>query len=251
MCVMDDTIDASGGKALTMFNSWFGKSSETDLPLSGSGKNGNGIYRSTAYNEQHKRVADPVQPAANLADGKPFASTSPPTFEQIYETAAVKPPKLVYGVQKVAEMSASAHLAGTSAAFKRKALLMALEAAGTDVGDVLNDVVTRQRALMEYEESYLGRVNELDLAQAEYGRLQQVELDKITSQFNARMQAALDEVARRREEFRAWQKSKQQEVQRFTEVVALCVPQESVDRDEGEPDGKVTAIHQRAAAAYR
>jgi hypothetical protein len=234
-----------------MFNSWFGKNDVTDLPLSGSGKSGNGTYRLTASNGQHARTAAPLQTAANVADGKPFASTSPPTFEEIYETAAVKPPKLVYGIRKVAEMSASTHLAGTSPGFRRKALLMALEAADTDVGQVLNDVVTRQRALMEYEEAWLEKVNEFEVAQTEQNRLQQVELDKITSQYKARMQAAIDEVARRREEFRAWQKTKQQEVQRFTEVVALCVPQESVDRDEGESDGKVTAILHRTAGAYR
>jgi hypothetical protein len=50
-------------------------------------------------------------------------------------------------------MGNSPHLAGMSSGFKRKALLMALEATGTDVGEVLNDVVTRQRALKEYEES--------------------------------------------------------------------------------------------------
>ncbi|MGD1071369.1 MAG: hypothetical protein ABSB15_14605 [Bryobacteraceae bacterium] len=234
-----------------MFDSWFGKSSETDLPLSGSGGNGNGDYRSTASNERYKKGAEPPRSGAKPADRKPSAFASPPPFEQIYENAAVKPPKLVYGIQKVVEMSASAHLAGISAEMKRRALLMALEAAGTDVGEVLNDVVTRQRALMEYEESYLEKVEQFEFAQAEQNRLQQLELEKITSQFNARIEAALDEVARRREELRAWQKSKQQEVQRFTEVVALCVPQQMVERDGEDSDGKVTAIHQRAAGAYR
>lgn len=233
-----------------MFYSWFGKS-ETDLPQSGSGKNGNADYRSTPGSERYKNGTGPLPTAANLGDSKPSAVTGPPSFEQIYESAAVKPPKLVYGIQKVAEMSASIHLAGTSAEIKRKALLMALEAASTDVGDVLNDVVTRQRALMEYEESYVERVDLFELAQTEQNRLQQVELEKITSQFNARMQTTLDEIARRRDELRVWQKLKQQEVQRFTEVVALCVPQQSVDRDERDLDSKVTAIHQRAAGAYR
>jgi hypothetical protein len=234
-----------------MFNSWFGKGSEPDLPPSESGKSGNVSYRATVNSEQHKWLAEPLQPAANVAEGKPLASPGPPTFEQIYETAAVKPPKLVYGIQKVAAMSASTYLDGTSPGFKRKALLMALEAAGTDIGEVVNDVVTRQRALREYEESWLERVDRFEVAQAEQNRLQQVELDRITSQFKARMQAGLDEVDRRREEFRAWQKTKQQEVQRFTDVVALCVPQETADRGEEESDGKVTAILQRAAGAYR
>ncbi len=123
-----------------MFNNWFA--------------NANG--RSTERNEQLKRLPDPRQAPTEWPDRnnrKPVASPIPPTFEQIYQTGTVKPPKLAYGIQKTAEMGNSPHLAGMSSGFKRKALLMALEATGTDVGEVLNDVVTRQRALKEYEES--------------------------------------------------------------------------------------------------
>ncbi len=163
----------------------------------------------------------------------------------------MKPPKLVYGIQKVAEMGNSAHLAGMSAPFKRKALLMALEAAGTDVGEVLNDVVARQRALKEYEESYLEKVNQFEAAQAEQTRLQQTELDKITAQFQARIDASRDEVERWHKEFREWAKTKQQEVQRLTDAIALCVPHESDEEEDEGRGGKVLAIAQRAGAAYR
>jgi len=154
------------------------------------------------------------------------------TFEQIYNGATVKPPKTAYGIQKVAEMANSPHLAGMSPEFKRKALLMALNAADTDEGEVLNDLVIRQRALKEYEDSFLERVNQFETAQLDRNRLQQAELDKITGQFKARMEANLDEVEKRHQEFRAWQETKRQELHRFTEAAALCVPQERVDEEQ-------------------
>src|SRR5579864_4481493 len=49
-------------------------------------------------------------------------------FEQIYQAAAVKPPRLAYGILKVAEMMNSPHLSGMSPDARRCSLLMALEA---------------------------------------------------------------------------------------------------------------------------
>jgi hypothetical protein len=240
-----------------MFDTWFGKDDTTDSRLSGSLGNGNGNCRSTEHNGQLKRHAGPGQAVADPPDRGPRKSTppSPPAFEQIYQSAAVKPPKLAYGIQKVAEMGNSVHLTGMSPVFKRKALLMALEASGTDVGEVLNDVMTRQRALKEYEESYLEKVNQFEAAQTEQNRLQKAEMDRVTSQFRARIDASLEEVERWHDGFREWQKSKQQELQRLTDAASLCVPHEAAEEEEsdgnGNGSGKVTAIVQRAGGAYR
>jgi hypothetical protein len=238
-----------------MFETWFGKNDTTGLPPSGSDRSGNGNGRLPERNEQLKGPLGPGQPATEWPEKntrKPAVPPVPPPFEQIYRSAAVKPPELAYGIQKVAEMGNSCHLAGMSPAFKRKALLMALEASGTDVGQVLNDVVTRQRALKEYEESYLDKVNQFEAAQTEQNRLQQAELDRITNQFKARIEASLDEVEHWHDGFREWQKSKQQELQRLTEAAALCVPHEAAEDDEESTgSGKVTAIGQRAVGSYR
>jgi hypothetical protein len=235
-----------------MFDSWFGKNDTTDLQLSGPENNGSGNSRSTGRNENGKRPPAPTLAVANLPDRhnrKLFTPPSPPQFEQIYQSAAVKPPKLAYGIEKVAEMANSPHLAGMSPALKRKALLMALEASGTDVGEVLNDVVARQRALKEYEESYLEKVNHFEAVQLEQNRLQKEELDRTANQVKASIDAILDEVERWRQGFREWQKCKQRELQRLTEAAALCVPQETAEEEEGV--GKVMVFDQRVGGAYR
>jgi hypothetical protein len=237
-----------------MFDTWFGKNEIADPRLSGSEGNGNGNCRSTERNEELKRLPGPAPDSLDKGPRK-SAPPSPPAFEQIYQSAAVKPPKLAYGIQKVAEMGNSAHLAGMSPVFRRKALLMALEASGTDVGEVLNDVMTRQRALKEYEESYLEKVNQFEAAQTEQIRLQKAESDRIASQFKARIDASLEEVERWHAGFREWQKNKQQELQRLTDAAGLCVPHEAAEEEESDGDGigngKVTAIAQRAGGSYR
>jgi hypothetical protein len=101
---------------------------------------------------------------------------------------------------------------------------MALEAAGAEVEDVLQDAVVRQRALNDYEETYQGRLKDLENIKSEENSKIQAELDRITGQYMARIQANVDDVAREQDNYRAWQKRKQQEVGRITEAAAFCVP---------------------------
>jgi hypothetical protein len=131
-------------------------------------------------------------------------------------------------------MAKSTHLTGMSSEFKRKALLMALNAVGTDEGAVLNDLVVRERALKEYEDSFLEEMSQFEASRMDQNRLQQAELDKVTSLIKARIQANLDDVQRCHREFRTWQENKRQELQRLTEAAALFVPREGVEWHEAE-----------------
>ncbi len=151
----------------------------------------------------------------------------PPSFDNIYTNAAVKPPRIPYGILKVAEMIASVHLSGMSPETKRSALMMALEAASAEVEDVLQDAVVRQRALNDFEDVYQGRLKDLENARSEENSKIQAELDRITAQYMSRIQANVDDVAREQDNFRAWQKRKQHEVARITEAATFCVPQGS------------------------
>lgn len=71
--------------------------------------------------EGDRRSARPVSSAA--------APPKPASFDQIYQSAAAKPPQIRYGILKVMEMIDSPHLAGMTPEAKRCALLMALDAA--------------------------------------------------------------------------------------------------------------------------
>ena len=162
--------------------------------------------------------------------GAPAAGVGIPKygpFEQIYQTAAVKPPRLSYGILKVAEMMNSSHLAGMSPDARRCSLLMALEAAGAEVEDLLQDAVVRQRALNDYEDVQRNKLQSFEQSKLDDNKKVQLELDRLTAQYMGRIQSNLDEVAREQDNFRAWQKAKQQESQHITEAAAYCVPQGS------------------------
>ena len=145
-------------------------------------------------------------------------------FEEIYQTAQLKPPKLSYSILKVVEMAGSPHLAGMSTEAKRNALFMALEAAGVSVDDLLQDAMLRERALNEAEDVLRHKMEEFEAAKSSENSHIQTELERLTTQHLARIQANVDDVAREEDQFRDWQKRKNQEAQRIAEVAALCVP---------------------------
>jgi hypothetical protein len=147
------------------------------------------------------------------------------TFEEIYSTAAVKPPGRGYTILKVAEMLQNRHLADMSPDAKRNSLMMALEAAEIEIGELLQDAVTRNRALDEYEEKRQEELRSFESVKQEENDKLHAEMERLTSQYMSRIQANSDHVAREQDSFRAWQKRKQQESQRITDAATFCVPQ--------------------------
>jgi len=129
-----------------------------------------------------------------------------------------------WGIAKAMEMLNSPHLAGMSAEAKRCALLMALEATGTEVETLLQDAVIQQRLLDQQEEQRHAKLPRFEAARLEENRAVQAELDRLTGRYMERMQANLNLVAQRQDEFHAWQTQKEQEAQRMTDAAAFCVP---------------------------
>jgi hypothetical protein len=167
-------------------------------------------------------------------------------FEQIYQSGSIKPPRLAYGVLKVAEMLGSSHLCGMPAESRRAALLMALDAGGAKIEDILQDAIVRQRILNDYAEARQRDLQSLEAAIQEQNRAIQAEMDRMTGQYTARMQSNLDDMARAQDNFRAWQKRKQQEVQRIADAAACCVPEAGASAAAG---GGLTVVLERASSA--
>ena len=147
------------------------------------------------------------------------------SFEEVYRGAAVKSSKVAYTILKVSDMATNAYLGGMSADAKRNSILMALEAAGVSVDDLLQDAMVRQRALNDYEETLQRRLKEFETRKLEENRQVQNELDRLTAEHIGRIQSNLDELARQQDVFRAWQKDKQQESRRISDAASICVPQ--------------------------
>lgn len=130
----------------------------------------------------------------------------------------------MWGIAKTMEMLNSPHLAGMSSDSKRGALLMALDAAGTSVETLIQDAVYQQRLLDQQEEAREAALRRIEAAKLEENRRVQADLDRLTAKHLQRLQANLDVIARHEDEFRAWQKEKQQEALRMTDAAAFCVP---------------------------
>jgi len=211
----------------------------------------NGVSRKGTTNEAGttpELTQDPAQPKPTaMASLSPRGETTKYVgFEQIYSNAAVKPPKVAYGILKIAEMVNSSHLAGMSPEARRCSLLMALEAAGAEIEDLLQDAVVRQKALNDYEHAQQLRLKEFEAVKLEENGRIQAELERLTGQYLSRIQANLDEVAREQDSFRTWQREKHQESQRITEAATFCVPQGSAANST-----TLTAVLERATFVRR
>jgi hypothetical protein len=199
----------------------------------------NGRLPAVVEPEESVRLAGPG------ADGCGRAPALLTDFERIYQGGTVKPPRLSYGVLKVAEMFDSAHLCGMPAESKRAALMMALEAGGAKMEDILQDAIVRQRVLNDYEEARQRDMHNFEAAIQEQNRAIQAEMDRMTAQYTARMQSNLDEVAHAQDNFRVWQKRKQQEGQRIAAAAACCVP----EAGSHAAGGGLTVVLERASSA--
>ena len=134
---------------------------------------------------------------------------------------------MVYSILKVIEMLNSPHLAGMGPEAKRGSLLMALAAVGAEVTDILHDAMLRQRALNDYEDLQQNKLAEFEAAKLAENRAIQAELDRVKAAHLEQIQANMDEIARRQDTFRLWQKSRQKESNTIAEAATYCAPAES------------------------
>jgi len=164
-----------------------------------------------------------ANPKQDPAGGHRTAGSEMLPFEEIYRSAGIPNPRLGYSITKVVGMLSNEHIRDLPAETKRASLLMALEAAGIQVNEVLQDATLRQHALNSYESSQKKRVEQYEARKAQENREIQAEMDRVTAQYLARINGNLDCVAREKDSLRKWQVQKQEEAQRMAEAVALCV----------------------------
>jgi hypothetical protein len=164
-----------------------------------------------------------VTPANSSSNGFATPDGDLLPFEEIYRSAGIRGPRLGYSVSKVIEMLHSEHIRDLPTETKRASLLMALDAAGIQVDEVLQDATLRQRAINSYEAIQRKHLEEYEARKDQENCAIQAEMERVTAEYRARINANLDEVARGKDAFRKWQTKKQHEAQRIAEAVALCV----------------------------
>ena len=166
------------------------------------------------------------------------------SMDDIYRAAGILAPRMGYSIRKVADMLASDHLRGVSDEMKRASVLMALDAAGISVDEVLRDAAMRQSAINSYESDQWEHFEEYWAAKASENSHIQSELERITAQYQERIKRNLDEIAREKVIFATWQTMKQQEAQRIGEAAGICSKpslEETFDEPQRAPRSLVAA----------
>ena len=147
------------------------------------------------------------------------------SYEDIYHAAGLLSPRSGYGIHKVIEMLNSDRIRELSKDIKRASVLMAIEASGTSVDDLLQDATRRQHALDSYEAGQRRQLEEFEVRKAQESAQIQAEMDRVAAHYTERIQHNKDQVTGERETLRNWQMMKQHESQRISEVLELCAKQ--------------------------
>jgi hypothetical protein len=176
-----------------------------------------------------------AQTVAEIASGVAMAEpkfTAPvsnqASFDEIYKAAEIPDPPKGYSIFKVSEMLQSEHIRSMPADVKRSSVLVALDAAGVDIKDVIQDAVRRDRALDTFERVQERATTELESRKNQENTQIQAEIDKFVSEQRAKMQANNDEVTREKERFFGWRLKKQQEEKKISDAVAPFVSENPI-----------------------
>lgn len=165
----------------------------------------------------------PEAPVPPVADAATTADLS-----IVYESAKITAPAHGYTVLKVAEMMQSEHIRELPPEVRRKSVLVALDAAGVKIDDVVQDAVRRDRALDTYERVLQQHLDQLTASTAAENK----QLEEEVARRVAELRAQIDENTRRlatdQAELQAWRTRKQQEEALIAETVAHFVSENPI-----------------------
>ncbi len=168
--------------------------------------------------------------AASLAPPPQFSApvTNPGSFAEIYSAAEIQSPQHGYTILKVAEMLQSEHIRGLPSEVRRSSILVALDAAGVKLQEVIEDAVKRDRALDAYERVLEKNLADLEARKQEENRKINAEMERLIAEYRSRIGANEDEVAREKERFYGWRLQKQQEEKKIADAVSYFVSENPI-----------------------
>jgi len=154
--------------------------------------------------------------------------SNPGSFAEIYRAAEIQPPSHGFTIEKVAEMLRSEHIRNLPRDVKRSSVMVALEAVGAPLQDVIQDAMKRDQALDTFERVQEKTLNQLETQKEQENQQIQAELDRVVAEHRSRIQANTDEVAREKEKFFAWRLKKQEEEQKIADAVSYFVAENPI-----------------------
>lgn len=168
--------------------------------------------------------------AATVADEPKFTTpvSDPTSFEDIYKAAEIPPVQQGYSILKIAQMLESEHIRNLPSDVKKSSVLVALDAAGVSINDVIQDAVRRDRALDTYERVQQRAAAELESRKSKENAEIQAQIDKFVTEQRAKIQSNNDEIAREKERFTGWRLKKQQEEKKIADAVGYFVTENPI-----------------------
>jgi hypothetical protein len=194
----------------------------------------------------------PAQSVAEIASSvalEPKFTTpvsDPTSFDEIYKAAEIPPAPQGYSILKVAHMLESEHIRNLPSDVKKSSVLVALDAAGADIKDVIQDAVRRDRALDTYERVQQRAVDELETRKNKENTDLQAQIDKYVTEQRAKIQSNNDEVSREKERFTGWRLKKQQEEKRIADAVGYFASENPITTGPVQSQPPVSKTAQRS-----
>jgi hypothetical protein len=196
-------------------------------------------------------------PSAKMAPEAPMNTTTRPlaippnqgrllSLQDIYLAVGIMSPRHGYSINTVSAMLESGYLLGMSNEFKRASVLMALEAAGISAAELLKDGTQRLDALNAYEVNERKLSAEYEERKAQENSQVQLEMERINAHFLERIEQNNSEVGASKAAFLNWQRTKQKEAQRISDVVDLLTKSPAVDlREDSKPALQEVGAHSK------
>ena len=178
-----------------------------------------------------KSAAQSVAEIASTIAAEPKFTTpisDPTSFDEIYKAAEIPPAPQGYTILKISQMLESEHIRNLPSDVKRSSVLVALDAAGVDIKEVIQDAVRRDRALDTYERVQQRAVQELEARTSKENSDLQTQIDKYVTEQRAKIQGNNDELSREKERFTGWRLKKQQEEKKIADAVGYFVSENPI-----------------------
>ena len=156
-----------------------------------------------------------TEPVAAPADSVDLAT--------LYRSAQIQTPAHGYTVLKVAEMLHSEHIRALPPDVKQKSIMVALDAAGVKVSDIVEDAVQRDRALDTYERVLQKHLEDLRAQKDVENKQLEDEINQRVSELRARIAQNRAETDKEQQDLDAWRARKRQEEARIAEAIGYFV----------------------------
>jgi hypothetical protein len=144
-------------------------------------------------------------------------------FAAVYEEAGITMPTHGYGIEKVSQMLQNPRFASLSREAKANAVLVALEAAGAPIREVIQDAVQRDKALDGFEAAKEHEL--LELRAGNDTRIQALnqQLEELIQKINAEVQTLKQASEEAERAFAALRTRKRREEERLRDLVAFFI----------------------------